>query len=191
MQRPRPPKKSESLEIRLAHPAKLAFMARCRADGRSASDVLRGLIEGYVDAPALAARRRRGLRLAAGAVLAATVGAAALPSFARSGAEAEFARLDRDADGVVSFTELSRDATVQVKVRAGGAAQVQVVEAADLAAQARLRALILRGLFDRFDADRDGAIRLDEYRLRHAPGAVVTGDAAAAPSADGSPRSRA
>lgn len=186
MQRTRPPKKSESLEIRLSHPAKLAFMVRCRDEGRSASEVLRGLIEGYDGRRA--ARRRRALRLAAGAALAATVGAAALPSFARSGPEAEFARLDRDGDGAVSLAELSRGATVRLSVRA---ARVRVVDDADLAAQARLRALILRSLFDRFDSDRDGSISLDEYRQRHPAGPALIGDAAVAPAADGSPRSTA
>src|SRR5205809_809617 len=38
-------KKSESLEIRLPYPTKQAFMARCRDDGRSASDAMRGFID--------------------------------------------------------------------------------------------------------------------------------------------------
>ena len=42
-------KKSESLEIRLPYPTKQAFMARCRDDGRSASDALRAFIDGYLD----------------------------------------------------------------------------------------------------------------------------------------------
>lgn len=44
----RAPKKSENLEIRLPHDAKHAFMERCRRDGRSASDVLRGFIDAYL-----------------------------------------------------------------------------------------------------------------------------------------------
>ena len=42
---PRPPKKSESLEIRIPYPTKQAFMAHCRAEGRSASEELRAFIE--------------------------------------------------------------------------------------------------------------------------------------------------
>ena len=45
MTEPRPPKKSESLEIRIPYPTKQAFMERCREEGVSASEVLRGLIE--------------------------------------------------------------------------------------------------------------------------------------------------
>ena len=56
----RPPKKSETLEIRLPHEAKQAFMARCRDEGVSASQALRGFIEAQIaPPPACAAPRRR------------------------------------------------------------------------------------------------------------------------------------
>ena len=42
---PRPLKKTETIEIRLPHDTKTAFMARCRAEGRTASDVLRRFID--------------------------------------------------------------------------------------------------------------------------------------------------
>jgi hypothetical protein len=59
-------KKSESLEIRLPYPTKQAFMARCRNDGRSASDALRAFIDGYlVDAENPAKPACRGWRLIA------------------------------------------------------------------------------------------------------------------------------
>ncbi len=45
------PKKSETLEIRLPHALKQDFMTRCRAEGRSASDVLRALIEDRLAPP--------------------------------------------------------------------------------------------------------------------------------------------
>src|SRR4029453_47905 len=44
----RPQKKSDTLEVRLPHETKQAFMARCRQDGRSASEVIRDFIDGYV-----------------------------------------------------------------------------------------------------------------------------------------------
>jgi hypothetical protein len=122
MSEPRRLKKSESLEVRIPYPTKQAFMARCRADGVSASEAVRGFIEGRLAAPPKMAPRR-GLRLAAGLLAAAAVGAMALPSLARPGpaadfarldlngdgkiTPAEFARLDRDGDGAVSFGELS------------------------------------------------------------------------------------
>ena len=50
MSAPRKLKKSESLEIRIPYPTKLAFMARCQAEGVSASEALRGFIDGQLDA---------------------------------------------------------------------------------------------------------------------------------------------
>ena len=96
-------KKSETLEIRLPYPTKLAFMARCRDEGRTASEALRGFIDGAVDSR----RQNRGPRhLLAGALIAAAVGAIALPSLARQAFNAaEFARLDANHDGMVSYAE--------------------------------------------------------------------------------------
>lgn len=109
MTRTRPLKKSETLEIRLSHPTKLAFMARCRDDGVSASEALRGFIEGRIDTrPAAAARPRRLPLAAAGALLAAAVAAVAAPSLARTGPPGDFARLDADGDGRVTAAELAR-----------------------------------------------------------------------------------
>ncbi len=111
-------KKSETLEIRLPYPTKLAFMASCRAEGRSASEALRHFIDGHLDdRPARTGRARH---LIAGALIAATVGAIALPSLARPSLRvefdrlaadrgtislADFARLDANHDGQVSFAE--------------------------------------------------------------------------------------
>jgi hypothetical protein len=98
-------KKSETLEIRLPYTTKLAFMARCRDEGRTASEALRGFIEGAVEGGG----RRRGPRhLLAGALIAAAVGAIALPSLAHQAVTAaDFARLDTDHDGKISFAEFS------------------------------------------------------------------------------------
>lgn len=113
-------KKSETLEIRLPYPTKLAFMARCRDEGRSASEALRGFIDGQVE-PSRQPRRMP-QRLVAGALIAAAVGAMALPSLAhtnqraafaclaRDGAgvsPADFARLDTNHDGKISYAEFT------------------------------------------------------------------------------------
>lgn len=111
----RPPKKSESLEIRIPYEAKQAFMARCQREGRSASEALRGFIEAEIGPPPKARPRR--LRLAAGALIAAAVGAAALPSLARVQSadpaadllrRAAFAQMDANHDGVLSLDEYRR-----------------------------------------------------------------------------------
>ena len=114
MPEPRKLKKSESLEIRIPYPTKLAFMARCRNEGRSASEALRGYIDGQLETTQLETTRprrpRRGTwRLITGAAIAAAVGAAAVPSLARPDLRAaEFARLDANRDGVISYAEFQR-----------------------------------------------------------------------------------
>jgi len=101
----RPPKKSETLEVRLPYPTKQAFMARCRDGGRTASDAVRAFIEAEVGERPAARRKRLMARLAAGAVLAAAAGAVAAPTLAHPNREAEFQRLDRNHDGVLTLTE--------------------------------------------------------------------------------------
>ena len=104
-------KKSETLEIRLPYPTKLAFMASCRAEGRSASEALRHFIDGHLDGGAKPARRAyllRSGRLIAGAMIAAAMGAVALPSLARPTLRAEFDRLDLNGDRAISFAEFAR-----------------------------------------------------------------------------------
>ncbi|MBL8554482.1 MAG: EF-hand domain-containing protein [Phenylobacterium sp.] len=103
-------KKSETLEIRLPYPTKLAFMARCQDEGVSASEALRGFIEREI-APPAPRIGRRGWRLVAGGIIAATVGAAAVgavaaPALAHPAAAGEFARLDTDHDGRLGAAEL-------------------------------------------------------------------------------------
>jgi hypothetical protein len=99
-------KKSETLEIRLPYPTKLAFMARCRDEGRSASEALRLFIEGHIEPPR--AVRRGPQRLIAGALIAAAVGAFALPSLARPSLRAEFDRLDLSGKGAISVADFAR-----------------------------------------------------------------------------------
>ena len=116
----RPAKKSETLEIRLDHQTKAVFMARCQAQGMTASEAVRSFISGPVSpwaSPPVSplARRRQGpgwtLVAALGAGLA--LGAIAAPSLAQSASRAvhadddraAFDRLDTDRDGRVSFSE--------------------------------------------------------------------------------------
>jgi len=106
---PKPPKKSETLEVRLPYQTKLAFMTRCRNDGQTASEAVRG----FIDTELGERRRARRTRLWQ-ALVAATVGlalgAVAAPSLARTATpdEAAFARLDRNHDGALSLAEFER-----------------------------------------------------------------------------------
>ena len=97
------PKKSETLEIRLSHAAKTAFMERCRAAGVTASEALRAHIEGQ------APRRSRRLTVGIAALIGLMIGAVAAPSLAAVGKassdRAAFVRMDANHDGVVSFAE--------------------------------------------------------------------------------------
>lgn len=109
MTSPKSPKKSETLEIRLPYAAKTAFMARCRADGRTASDAVRGFIEQELQQPRRLSRSRAlrwGQALAA-AVAGLALGAVAAPSLAHpaAGSRAAFDQLDHNHDGVLSFEE--------------------------------------------------------------------------------------
>jgi hypothetical protein len=100
-------KKSETLEIRLPYATKQAFMADCRAEGRTASEALRGFIDGRI-APTTSSRKPALVRILFGALIAAAAGAFALPSLARPTLEAQVVRLDRDGDGAISLAEFAR-----------------------------------------------------------------------------------
>jgi len=107
----RPPKKTETIEVRLSHEAKTAFMTRCQAEGRTASEAVRVFIAGALIDERGAARRGRirGWRALAAAVAGLAIGAAAVPSLAQTGGHRDaFDRLDRDHDGVLTAKEFSR-----------------------------------------------------------------------------------
>jgi hypothetical protein len=147
----RGPKKSETLEIRLPHAQKQAFMARCQAEGRSASEALRGFIEQALSEPQ---SPKRPLRWAAVGLAAVSLGAVAAPSLARPSLPAQFARLDADHDGRLSLTEFEQGASVQIALGSGAAHPLAPSD----------RESLLRHEFGRIDANRDGEIALDEFR---------------------------
>jgi hypothetical protein len=103
----RPPKKSETLEIRLPYEAKTAFMTRCQTEGRTASEALRGYIEGAISEGKAPKRRARGWPALAAALAGLALGAVAAPSLANpnAGSKADFEQLDRNRDGVLNFEE--------------------------------------------------------------------------------------
>lgn len=108
MAEPRKLKKSEMLEVRIPYPTKTAFMALCRDEGQSASEMVRGYIDRRLQGEAEEARSRRLFRWLVGGAIAAAVGAVAVPSLARPGPDAEFHKLDANRDGVVTVAEFAR-----------------------------------------------------------------------------------
>ena len=110
------PKKSEMLEVRLPHPTKSAFMAKARAEGRPASEIVRDSIERYlVGEPT--PRQRVGsfvrshvrwiISLTVAAVAILSVAVAVSPATARPDLKAAFTALDVNGDGAVSLTEFT------------------------------------------------------------------------------------
>jgi hypothetical protein len=103
------PKKNGTIEIRLSDEAKSAFMERCRRDERTASEAIRMFIDEQVVARSPTGRwRMHYWRIAAAGIVGIVLGVGvAGPSFARSGQDtrAEFDRLDRNHDGVVTYKE--------------------------------------------------------------------------------------
>ncbi len=117
----KPPKKSDTLEVRLPHETKRAFMARCRSEGRSASEIVRGFIDAYLATSAAPegphtledpmtkpqAFDFRPTLATAGALLAAVsaVVLTATPGSAWPDLRAAFGRLDADQDGRLTLDE--------------------------------------------------------------------------------------
>lgn len=107
MTRPPSPKKSETLEVRLPFSTKERFMAQCRDDGRSASEAVRGFIEGELAGRARS-RRSRVWQVVVAATAGLALGAVAAPSLAKASGQTAFEQLDANADGVLTKVEYGR-----------------------------------------------------------------------------------
>ena len=129
MKRSDRPKKSETLEVRLSHATKQAFMLRCRQQGCSASEVVRRFIEDFLTAPVvLPLPKQSETRMAslrrfadiASATLAGLVAVGALtlasitPSSAWPDLRATFAELDGNADGNIDLEEFLARSKIDV-----------------------------------------------------------------------------
>ncbi|WP_174274054.1 EF-hand domain-containing protein [Sphingomonas bacterium] len=102
-------KKSETIEVRLSYAAKIAFMARCRQERRTASEAIRLFIDDTIAPhPHIRLRPIAHARIVMAGVVGAMLGVgAAAPSFAHAteNSQAAFDRLDRNHDGVLSAKE--------------------------------------------------------------------------------------
>ena len=114
-------KRSESLEVRLGHTAKQAFMAACRERGITASEAVRQFVEAYPVRPVRRPWARLPFKLtelpmmmtipaALAATLALTAVTAIMPvqtaTADRDDPEQQFARVDADADGYFNRVDL-------------------------------------------------------------------------------------
>ena len=107
-----PEKKTEKLELRLATETKQAFLARCRSEGRSASDVLRSFIDEYLARPLSQKDLKMIVRspftyagLAAAVAIGGVVMLSAPPSLAEPDFAAIFKSMDHDGNGRLSARE--------------------------------------------------------------------------------------
>ncbi len=156
----RPPKKSETLEIRIPYPTKTAFMEKAKAEGRAASEIVREQIDAYLEqsqepaqaeAETLADKAvvmiRRNLRgaglLLAGAGSALAISLAAAPANAGRGIEAPFATTGLNAS--TGSTPL----TIVVDLPEGGLTATQLGE-------------LVGKAFAKLDKDGNGILTLDE-----------------------------
>lgn len=156
MSSPRPPKKSETLEIRIPYPTKTAFMEKAKAEGRAASEIVREQIDAYLgqepESETLADKAvvliRRNLRgaglLLAGAGSALAISLAAAPANAGRGIEdAPFAATGLNAG--TGATPL----TIVVDLPEGGLTATQLGE-------------LVSKAFARLDKDGNGVLTLGE-----------------------------
>ncbi|MGO4831865.1 hypothetical protein AB4144_06140, partial [Rhizobiaceae sp. 2RAB30] len=155
----RPPKKSESLEIRIPQDTKQALMARSRAEGKPASEVIRGFIDAYLAetacSPTLTAWERNMAKLrtysvpsiaalAAFAVAGGVgLGLVATPATARPDLEAAFKDLDVDGDGVLSAEEFGTGVMIR-RIKTGDPAGQENVVAAPVEARPPEMMLVMR-----------------------------------------------
>ena len=176
MTEPREPKKSETLEVRLPHQVKGALMDKARAEGRSASEVIRKSIDEYLAEQPKEARPMfftllwKPLAVAGAAASAiiwsglATSPAAATPDFA-----AAFEALDLNRDKAISIDEFVQhkvDPAIARKIH--GSASGHGAHAKHGGSNhAKPGEQDLRKHFGQVDANADNNVTIEEMRAFH------------------------
>src|SRR4051812_8291444 len=192
----REPKKSESLEIRIPHETKTAFMSACRAKGVSASDVLRNCIRHHLESGRTPvhwtkeyrmafSQISRGRQILLGSAGALAVGAALVTLSAPAQAAidprlaAMFGWMDTDHDGRVSRAEY-----------VGARASAPPLGAVGIIVETKTPpppGETQEALFRRLDLDGDGSLRVAEIDANASVSTIVSPAIAAADgNADGS-----
>jgi Ca2+-binding EF-hand superfamily protein len=121
----RPPKKSETLEVRVPHEVKDALMRKAHSEGRSASDIVRTCIADYLDgsskeAPSMIISLWKPA-VAAGAAGIALLWSALAPTPVSAGPDlkAAFDHYDQNHDNVISVSEFLGRNTDRMFIRGG------------------------------------------------------------------------
>ncbi len=182
MSGPREPKKSETIEVRLAHEVKSALMTKARTEGKSASEVIRQSIDFYLTGEP---KEERSMLIALWKP-AALIGAASLAlvltsisptaSLAKPDLKSVFETLDRNHDGAISIKEFLRDASdpavekmhhahMSDAARHGGMAAMH--DTMMRAAHDKASEQMLRAHFAEIDANSDGSVTYQEFRAFH------------------------
>jgi Ca2+-binding EF-hand superfamily protein len=180
----REPKKTETLEVRLSAESKSAFLSACRANGVSASAVIRTCVDRYIrsasrapidrtmELPMLSSHTPRWPRLTTGGIGALLTSAAialfAVPASATTDPRlaALFEWLDSDRDGSVSLAEFQNSMTHSPPLGAVG----MVVTTKVVPSTTETR----EALFVRLDGNRDGTLSLAEFDANVVVSTVAT-----------------
>jgi Ca2+-binding EF-hand superfamily protein len=180
----RPPKKSETLEVRVPHEVKDALMRKAHAEGRSASDVVRTFIADYLDgdskeAPSMFVSMWKPAA-AAGAIGLAVLWSALAPAPLSAGPDlkAAFDHFDQNHDNSISLSEfLSRNTDMMFVQRADRPADPTMARKFILPLSGPARAplpgathpptQLMQSEFAKEDRDGNGLVTFAEFQTYH------------------------